>query len=351
MAEPNNSVTSIPPQGEDFSFLMLANILLAWRRTLVVLAVAGAVLGLVGGLLKVRMYEATATFLPQSSESGASGLALAASQLGVRVPGGNGSWGPPIYVQVLRSTSLLKKIADDTVVVTEENGRHVALAELLGFGALPEPRRSERTASRLGVMTAVGELGAINAVRITATTRWPSVSLAIVQRLLSEVNDFNIRTRKSQAAAERQFVENQTAAAEKELRQAENRQREFQQSNRSVGAPNLALEAQRLSRETGLRQQIYMGLMQSREDAKSREVRDTPVITVIDEPRLPLDEQPRKLGQRIIFGAFAGVAVGVLIAFLANALSLLAHAQSGAAREFRNSIDLIVPARYRRWEN
>src|ERR1019366_5148610 len=104
----------------------------------------GTLLGLATGLSSTRVYVSAATFIPEGSEGGASGLALAASQLGIRVPPSAGAaWGPPVYVELLGSQALLEPIALDTVVVAEEGGRRVALIDLLKIKAPTIAKRTD----------------------------------------------------------------------------------------------------------------------------------------------------------------------------------------------------------------
>src|ERR1017187_4665074 len=124
MTESNAGLEPINDDNDGISLLAFGSVLIRWRWTIIALGVCGGLLGLASGLLSTRMYQSTATFIPQGSEGGASGLALAASQLGIRVPPSAGAaWGPPVYVELLGSNALLEPTALDTVVVAEEGGR------------------------------------------------------------------------------------------------------------------------------------------------------------------------------------------------------------------------------------
>ena len=320
---------------EETSLIALGSVLLRSRRLIMALAIGGAILGLALGLLRPRVYSSATTFIPQDSEGNVSGLAAAASQFGIRVPSaGNGGWGPPIYVELLRSRALLEPIALDTVVVAEEGRKRVPLAELLKIKPTERNLRAELAVQGLRRLVTATEVKPLGAVRMTVTTKWPSVSLELSERLLRAVNAFNFERRKSQASAERQFVEAQAAEAERALRDAEDRLQFFLQSNRTIGAPQLSFERDRLQRDVSLRQQVYTSLLQSREEAKIKEVRDTPVITVLEDPTLPVIGEPRKSLQKAIFGGLAGAVVGVLLAFLGHGLAGARRAESEETREF-----------------
>lgn len=346
------SASSLPAYREpEVSLLVLGNVLLRWRRTIVGLGVVGAALGLAKGMTSTRVYVSAATFITQGSEGGASGLALAASQFGIRVPTSGGSWGPPVYVELLRSQALLEPIALDTVVVAEEGGRRVALMDLLEVEAPTPARRTDLAVRALGGVVSASEVKALGAVKLSVTTRWPSVSLALAERLVRGVNQFNLETRKSQAMAERQFVEIQAREAERALREAEDRLQLFLQRNRAISdSPELGFQRDRLQRELALRQQVYTTLVQNREEARIREVRDTPVITVLESPRLPVVGEARNSVKKALLGGFMGGMFGAVIALLVQAVASVRRAPNEEAQEFFLLAQEILPQFLRkRW--
>jgi uncharacterized protein involved in exopolysaccharide biosynthesis len=332
------------PGDQEVSLLALASVFLRWRKLILVLAGAGAAIGLLTALLSARVYTSGATFFPQVSEANVSGLAAAASQFGLRLPPSGGGWGPPVYVELLKSRALLEPIARDTIVVAEQGGRRVALVELLKIKGRSQAMRLDRGVRALRSVVKPREARALGAVEFTVTTKWPSVSLAIAQRLVSGVNQFNLETRKSQASAERQFAQTQATEAEGALRVAEDRLQSFLQANRVIApSSEVSVQRDRLQREVVLRQQIYTTLLQNREEAKLREVRDTPVITVLEEPRLPPMADRRGTVKKAFLGGLLGGVMGILIAFLMHALIGARQAPTEEAREFFSLVDQATP--------
>jgi uncharacterized protein involved in exopolysaccharide biosynthesis len=196
----------------------------------------------------------------------------------------------------------------------------------------------------------VAEDKKLGAVRVTVVTKWPSVSYAVATQLVKGVNQFNLESRKTQAGAERQFVEGQALDAERALRDAENRLQQFSQRNRGgvAGSPELALEKDRLQRELTFRQQSYTNLVQSREEAKISEVRNTPVITILEQPQLPVLPEPRHSVTKALLGGVTGAILGVIIAFLAQGVSGARTGSTDEAREFFELVDEATPRFLRR---
>lgn len=344
------SERNIAPQRQGYddeaiSFAAWGTLLLRWRRMIVAMGLLGIGIGLASGLLSTRVYVSSATFIPQGSEMGtSSGIALAASQFGIRVPNTGGGWGPPIYVELLRSRALLEPIALDSILVAEQGGRRVAVMDLLEVRASNLPQRVDRAVRALRGLIAATEDKKLGAVKVTATTRWPSVSLALANKLVRGVNQFNLETRKSQAIAERQFVEARAAEAERALRDAEDRLQVFLQRNRAIaGSPELSFDRDRLQREVALRQQLYTTLLQNREEARIREVRDMPVITVLEDPQLAVTGEPRRVGKKIVLGALVGGILGVLAAFVAQAVAAARRTPSEEAEEFFQLVKEVTP--------
>ena len=337
MTEPDAGPEPAIPD-DRLSLLALGSLLLRQRRLIVALGGLGVVLGLALGLLGRRQYVSAAIFIPESSSGGGLGsseLALAASQFGLRIPTASGGWGPAVYAELLRSREMLVPLATDTVEVAEEGGRRVPLMDLLKIKAATPGERIDRAVAALRRIVAASEDLKLGAVTVTVTTYWPSVSLALAQALVEEVNQFNVATKRSRAAAELQFVQAQADTAERALREAEDRLQGFLQRNVLVGSPQLRFEQDRLQREVTLRQQVYTTLVQAREEARIRRVRDTPVITLLESPRLPATGKPRRTLFKAMLGGLLVGSFGVLLAFIGHGVAAEARrAPSQESQEF-----------------
>jgi uncharacterized protein involved in exopolysaccharide biosynthesis len=328
----------------EISLIGLGAVLLRWRRLIMALCLLGLATGVAIAVSRPRTYVSSATFLPQGSENPSSGLAAAVSQFGIRLPTTSSAWGPSMYVQLLRTPTLLEPIARDTILVAEENSRRVAVMDLLEINKGTPAQRMDRAVQRLAGMVTATELRPIGAVEVRVTSEWPSVSHTLADRLVNGVNQFNLETRKSQAAAERHFVEERAAEAERSLREAEDRLQAFLQRNRMIN-PNSeqGFERERLQRDVTRRTQLYTSLLESLEEARIREVRDTPVITLLAAPHVPIVPEARGTARRGILGALAGAAIGLLIALLAQGMSHARRQATDDSREFFELVEEVTP--------
>ena len=308
--------------GDDFSILAMGTTLLRQRWRIVRWAGIGAMVGAIWVFSRPPLYSASASFVPQGSDASRSGLATLAGQFGVSLPAGNQTTSPDFYVRLLKSRVLLEQIARDTLSVQELGGKRIPFLALFKVRGDNQRIREENGVKELTKDVNAAANKTTGLVELSAKTRWPSVSKDLVGALIDGVNDFNRRTRQGQAAAERKFVEARLAEAGSVLRVAEDRLESFLRSNRQyAGSPELTFQRDRLQRDVSLQQQVFTTLTQSYEDVRIREVRDTPLITVVETPSLPTQPDARFRLLGTLLGAIVGALVGALHAFTSEALS------------------------------
>ena len=285
--------------------------------------VVGGLLAGLFALFRPALYVASASFVPQgAADPSRSGLASLAGQLGVTIQQSNQSLSPEVYAKLLKSRVLLVAIARDTFAVQELGGRRVPLLDVFEVGEGTAAQREERGVKLLNKMVAAAVAKPTGVVEFTVSTKWRSVSLAIANELINGVNAYNERTRQDQAAAERKFVEGRLAIAGSDLRSAEDRMERFLQTNRNLGgSPELIMQRSRIERDVSLRQQVFTSLTQSYEEARIREVRDTPVITVLEPASVPTEPASRGRLVRVLVGLILGGIFGAFLAFTSDMVS------------------------------
>jgi uncharacterized protein involved in exopolysaccharide biosynthesis len=286
-------------------------------------------------LLRHRTWTTAAAFSPQGT-GGSSQLASLASQFGVNVGGTDQEANPAFYEELLRSREILIRVARQGYPGEEGIA---PLTDLLEIEADTEDLRLDRATRWLRESAMSVSVNWDNGiVTVEVTTRWPEVSEGIARNLLSEVSRFNLETRQSQAGAERDFIEGRLAAAEAELRRSEDALQDFLRNNRVIGEFSEAkLEFDRLTREVGNRQAVYGTLVQSYEQARIQEVRDTPVITVLQSPYLPPKPDPRGLVLSVALGMILGGMLGVILAFGAEVFGRPGGEADPARRDFEEA--------------
>ncbi len=309
----------------DISLSELLRPLIRRRRLVAGMAVGGAMLAAVFLLLQRPVYTGTATFTPEtapvSSFAGSlGGLAGLAGQLGISTPGAS-SVSPDFFARVLHSREILRatlqsEFSDPTAAGS--NGRR-PLLDILAVTGNSSEQRLQKGAQQLEQLTEA-DIDRRTGI-VTLSVEMPSRELAaeVANQMVELLNRFNLERRQSQSREERRFSGDRLAAAERELRAAEQAHLSFLQRNREFqDSPLLSFEAARLSREVHLKQEVFLTLTKSFEEARIAEVRDTPVLTVIDSAVPPAQRtRPRRtLGVLIAF-AVSGL-VGAVVAYIAD---------------------------------
>jgi len=309
------------PMDDEISLWEVLAVLLRRRGTIVLTTIL--VGGLAAGIAQFRAltYTTSASFRLQGSETSNSQLMALAGQFGVNVPGAGGGEeaSPAFYAELLTSREILARAANEPYQV--EGVGSVMLKDLLEIEEDTEPLRDEETIEWLrdeAVSVSTGrETGTVT---IAVKTEWPDLSTAIAADLLEEVSRFNLDTRASQATAERVFIQRRVENAQAELAIAEDSLLIFLEANRRwQNSPVLQFRHDGLQREVTLRQSVLTTLVQSYEQARIAEVRDTPVITVLQAPFLPPGPDARRRVLSAALGIVLGGMAGIVFAFLVEA--------------------------------
>lgn len=321
---PASTHAQVEWEEDEISLLNLANILLRHRRTVLALTIVLPVLVAAYSVVQPRSFTATSSFMPQGSRDGEGGrISSLAGQFGIDVPGGEAGQSPRFYADLLMSREILASLAADTFAVADtvgvfSRGRlRGTLADLLEVEAeAPANRRAAVIRWLRNNAVSASTTQETGVVELSVTTPWPELSGDIAGRLVELVNEFNLETRQSQAAAERRFIEERLADARDELRAAENELEDFLRNNRQFqNSPELVFQHDRLQRRVAMRQQAVTSLSDSYQQARINEVRNTPVITIVEEAEPPVRADSRRLPLKVALGLVLGGMLGVFVAF------------------------------------
>lgn len=302
----------------DVSFFELLTPLIRRWRLIAGIAVGGALLAAIILLLQRPVYTGQTSFAPETSPTSSlagslAGLAGLAGQLGVSAPTG-GSVSPEFFAAVVHSREILRSTLQSEF--PNQSGDARPLLDILQVvGGTPEERIQKGT-RLLENQTDVDVDHQTGMVSLSVEMPTAHLAAAVANRMVALLNQFNLERRQSQSHQERRFSGDRVATAERELRAAEQAHLSFLQRNRAYSeSPLLSFEANRLSREVQLKQEIFLTLTKSYEQARISEVRDTPVLTVIDSAVPPiLRTRPRRTIGTIVAGLLAGL-LGVAVAY------------------------------------
>ncbi len=350
------------PPGESthgISLMEALGAVLRYRRLVGTVAVSTATLMALFVLLRPRTYTASASFTPTVTRTTLSGLGALAAQVGMAVPTPDGNQSPAFYADLLRSRTVLEPVAQIRVHFVWRGrpyeGSFVQLSRALGVDSL---QRLDAAVKQLRAAIAISVSARTGVVRLETTTKYPDLSVILTDSAIGLLNSFNVESRRSQASAQRQFLEQRLATVSQELEDAEDALRDFTKRNRGDlrSAPELLLQQERLNRAVSLRVQVYGGLAQTLEQAKLDEIRDTPLITLIEHARLPVRPDPRGLLTTTFVAFLAGLFVAAVAALVRYAVAVnlrerpesFAELSADAAAAKADLMRLLRPFRVRR---
>lgn len=328
----------------------VVNAILSNRRRVLVPAVLAAALTGVVTLLTPRDWTSVGTFVPagQRLPSSLSGLA---AQLGVALPTGDANTNPQFYSQLLGSREILEAVLLTRFPRRGTVGDSAELISLLGVRSSDPIRRMDKGLEKLRRRFWTSADLKTGVVSLGVSMRDPQLAQDVANRFLGLLNEYNLRRRQSQASSERAFTERRLAEVKADLRNAEDALEGFLRRNRDIrNSPELSFQQDRLGREVSLQQALYGSLAQAYEQARLEEVRDTPVISVLDHPGLPLRADTRLVLLKMLIMFLLGAGAGALWGFGVaewNAIGLHDSLRAGDSRAlFREALaDLQRPWR------
>lgn len=290
-----------------------------WRTVAGYTLVAGAA-GAVIVFVIPKTFVARASLLvdtpdrPQLSGS----LAQVAGQFGF-LGLGAGPRAPTFYRDLLLSRRTLTALITTSIHVPGQPGQLVPVYKVYSRGHIDSlTRRSTEDVLRIlgrRIETTVDERTSV--IRVELGGPDPEQAAETLDSLLSLTNQFAVSNLRTRASQRREFVETRAAEARANLELAEDSLRRFNERNRRItDSPTLQFEEARLRRRVDLRQDLYVALSRELDQARIDEVRDTPILDVIDAPVPPSrHEAPNRRALTLLaalFGALAAVAGLVL---------------------------------------
>jgi uncharacterized protein involved in exopolysaccharide biosynthesis len=213
-------------------------------------------------------------------------------------------------------------------------GRWATLVDLYKIKGKTESERKDHAIQRLGkdIKADVHKTGVVS---LEVTMPYAPLSELVNRRLLELMQQFNVNTRQSQAGSERRFAGQRLEEVERDLRGAEDQLQSFLLRNREYrNSPVLMFQQERMTREISRQQALYSSLSEAYESAKIEEVRDTPVLTIVEPPQTPIRPKSRGLLQKGFLALAVGSLLGILLAFGGDLLASSRHQHGDEFEEF-----------------
>ena len=305
--------------------LTVAGLLKQWR-VVVVIPFVCMVVTLVLVLVVHPTFRAMTSFIVDSETAplrGTTGLASLASQFGFPISSGGQS--PAFFADLATTREVLLAVAGARYHTSAARGDSVVLLpQLYHFAPIDTPKGMDAILKRLRRDIQAGTNVETGIVSVTVDAPDAVLAAAIADTLLQAVNRFNLERRQLRSRALRRFLESRLETARSELNATEETLRVFRERNRAImQSPELTLRDQRLQRDVDLRQQVYVTLATSYEQARVEEFRDTPSLTVVDPPRAPYKKVRPQRSLLVAGAGLLGLILGLGIALLRQSVTAL----------------------------
>ena len=273
--------------------------------------------------LVFRDFTARSRFVPQSGANEMARFAGLAAQIGIPVGMDATAASPDFYVELVVSGEVLGPAALRVHRFARETGSPDTLSgtylDLLGIQGDSPQERLQNALDRLREDVSASASVKSGVVTLRTSAPWPGLAESLNAAILELLAGFDRERRQASARAERMFVEDRLDGARRDLEKAEAEAARFLDRNKRPESARLVMELERLQRQVALRQQLYAALAQAHEQARIEEVRNTPVITVVDRP----DGSARGSHRLPLFAIVGLLLGGSLAAGLAVALEWL----------------------------
>ncbi len=310
--------TGAPGQADPPSLLRLLAELLGRWRLIAGFGLVAAIIAAGLSLIQPPRFRASGTFaLEEVGLPNSGGLALLAGQLGGLANGGRSL---QFHAQLLTGPTLLGQLVSDSFADPNASEVRKPLVELLdAAGDTPAERHNSavRYLSEEGITTSIDDQSGT----ITFDVHMPSADLAaaVANRLFERLLQYNLETRNSAASERRRFAERELARTQSDLLTAERALREFLEANRGgLESPRLSLQRQQQQRKVTVLSDVYTQLASEVQQARIDEVRDTPVLTLVETPTPPLRRASPRRTRMTLVGLVLGAAAGVLWVVMAG---------------------------------
>lgn len=314
--------SSIPPEDrEDVSIFDLLTPLVRRRRLIILTALACGLLTAAIVLILPPRYTALTTFVPEAPKESSLSTSLSglASQFGLGAQAAT-PYSADFMADVLKSREIRESIL--ATEFPDPNSRQGTvnrpLLEMLDVRGATPRQRVEKGLLELEEATSIIVDKRTAVVSLRVTLKNSDLAARVANRMVEELNTFNVERRRSQSGEERLFTERRLEELRQELAAAEDELIRFLQRNRLFSEFSVAaVGARRLERRVQLKQEVLASMSRSYEEARINEVRDTPVLTVIDRAEPPAWKSfPRRIISvlaALVFGAVAGIGLAYLL--------------------------------------
>ena len=353
-----NPQQQIANTDDEIDLIALVKNLWDGRRTIIIFTLVGAALGLCIALLTPKEYTANTTMVPQSGQSGSSrlsGLSSLAAMAGfnLNTSSNTESLSPLVYPQIVQSVPFQLELMN-TPFQFAELDHPVSLFEYytgykktgilgnikkytLGLPAIIiKALKPEQPKTNNGLMTSklISLTREQDNVRksitanlslevnekegfLTLSARFHDAVLAaqVAQKAQNMLQEY-ITTYKIQKAQQQlSFIGDRYDEKKNEFEKTQEKLARFRDQNKNVSSAIAQTEEERLQSEYNIAFSVYSELAKQLEQAQIQVKEDTPILTILEPVRVPLEKSKPNRPMILFIWIFLGGVIGTATVF------------------------------------
>jgi uncharacterized protein involved in exopolysaccharide biosynthesis len=290
-------------------------------------------------ILTPNKYTSRASILPTGSTDRLASLkSLAGLGNLVSVDGSSSEMFPVI----LRSRELKQRLLDATYTF-DHKGKTLSTT-LSEYLKQDDP---DKLMDALRGITTISSDKKTGVTRVAVETKYPGLSQRVLAGYLAELEDFNLNQRRSKGKDNADYLKRELAQRQGELAKAEDKLEAFQLANQDwqmTGSPEVLKELTRLTRAVQVKTTVCLLMEKEYEMAKLDAQKDTPVVSILDEPSLPtVKSGPYRASMLAVTGIVSLLLSVLLVIGQAAFTGSLSGPRREAYEEFRENLSETFP--------
>ena len=277
------------PASDDTSYSLLNVIPRVWRRRKVIALSTGliTIVSMVIVLVLPPQYAVETSILPELEKNkllGLAGMSDLAAVTGVAIGETPVS---KLYPMIISSARILREVIY-TKYQTQASRDSVTLARYWFDDDQPESERFESALKRLrGRMDVVFD-NRLGTLTLRLSMEEPKLAADVANQITEQLDRYTRTKRKTSVTLQREFIEQRLVDVAAALKEAEDSLKVFKEKNRRiVDSPELLMIQGRKEREVQINSAVFVELKKQVEIAKIEEIKNIPVINVLDAARVP----------------------------------------------------------------
>ena len=300
----------------DIELMEIVTLLWSKRKLIAIITGAFTFIGIIYAFfIATPMFKSTLTLYPTNQEQDrTSKLKSVAAQFGIG--GLNNSSNDYNIMDVVMSTTISKMIIQHRWK-SRDYEKPVLLTDFWDIKGDNDYIRMMKAINQMKEQISTSMNDESGLIYISVLSREPQLSADIVNFVGSEVQKYVQERQRTEGRRNREFIEKRMKLAQNELESVEEILELFLTKNFKISeSPALQIKLGRLKRNVEIKQEVYLSLHKQLEFALIEEVRNAPVVNILDHGEKPIKKSKPKRLFIIIAFLFTSLVLTILAIFV-----------------------------------